>query len=46
MGLDSLMALLEEYPNCIAGQKVVILGAGGTALPIAYEMAQKEPGRR
>jgi len=42
-GIGFVNGLLEEYPNCIEGQKVVILGAGGTALPIAYEMAQKNP---
>ena len=40
-GIGFVNGLLEEYPNCIKGQKVVILGAGGTALPIAYEMAQQ-----
>jgi shikimate dehydrogenase len=40
-GIGFVNGLLEEYPNCIQGQKVVILGAGGTALPIAYEMAQQ-----
>ena len=42
-GIGFVNGLLEEYPGCIEGQKVVILGAGGTALPIAYEMAQKNP---
>jgi len=42
-GIGFVNGLLEEYPDCISGQKVVILGAGGTALPIAYEMAQKSP---
>lgn len=42
-GVGFVNGLLEEYPDCISGQKVVILGAGGTALPIAYEMAQKSP---
>jgi shikimate dehydrogenase len=42
-GVGFVNGLLEEYPDCISGQKVVILGAGGTALPIAYEMAQNNP---
>lgn len=42
-GVGFVLGLLHEYPDCIAGRKVVILGAGGTALPIAYEMAQKAP---
>ena len=42
-GIGFVLGLLYEYPGCIEGQKVVILGAGGTALPIAYEMAQKGP---
>ncbi|GHB03283.1 shikimate dehydrogenase (NADP(+)) [Algimonas arctica] len=42
-GIGFVLGLLHEYPDCIAGRKVVILGAGGTALPIAYEMAQKSP---
>jgi shikimate dehydrogenase len=35
--------LLDEYPNCIEGKKVVILGAGGTALPISYELSKCKP---
>jgi shikimate dehydrogenase len=42
-GIGFVNGLLEEYPDCIAGQKIVILGAGGTALPIAFEMARKGP---
>lgn len=42
-GIGFVLGLLHEYPDCISNQKVVILGAGGTALPIAYEMAQKSP---
>jgi len=42
-GVGFVNGLIEEYPNCIEGKKIVILGAGGTALPIAYEMAQKSP---
>lgn len=42
-GIGFVRGLLDEYPNCIAGQKVVILGAGGTALPISYEIAKARP---
>jgi shikimate dehydrogenase len=42
-GIGFVRGLLDEYPNCIAGQKVVILGAGGTALPISYEIAKCKP---
>jgi shikimate dehydrogenase len=42
-GIGFVAGLLNEYPNCVAGQKVVILGAGGTALPIAYELAKCGP---
>jgi shikimate dehydrogenase len=42
-GVGFVNGLLEEYPDCIRGQKIVILGAGGTSLPIAYEMAQNSP---
>jgi shikimate dehydrogenase len=42
-GIGFVAGLLDEYPDCIAGQKVVILGAGGTALPIAYELAKAAP---
>lgn len=42
-GVGFVAGLLEEHPDCIAGQKVVILGAGGTALPIAYELAKQGP---
>lgn len=42
-GIGFVRGLLDEYPNCIAGQKIVILGAGGTALPISYELAKCKP---
>ncbi|BBM87800.1 shikimate dehydrogenase family protein [Candidatus Uabimicrobium amorphum] len=42
-GIGFVNGLLSEYPGCIEGKKVVILGAGGTALPIAYELAKKKP---
>ncbi len=42
-GIGFVTGLLDEYPNCVAGRNVVILGAGGTALPIAYELAKCVP---
>ncbi len=42
-GIGFVAGLLSEYPNCIAGKKIVILGAGGTALPITYELAKCQP---
>ena len=42
-GIGFVLGLLSEYPGSIEGRKIVILGAGGTALPIAYELAQKKP---
>jgi len=42
-GIGFVRGLLDEYPNCVAGKKVVILGAGGTALPISYELAKCKP---
>jgi len=42
-GVGFVAGLMGEYPNCVAGRKVVILGAGGTALPIAYELAKCAP---
>ena len=42
-GVGFVLGLLDEYPGSIEGKKIVILGAGGTALPIAYELAQRGP---
>jgi shikimate dehydrogenase len=42
-GVGFVAGLLAEYPNCIARKKVVVLGAGGTALPISYEIAKCKP---
>ena len=42
-GVGFVAGLLNEYANCVAGKKVVILGAGGTALPISYELAKQNP---
>ena len=33
-GAGFVAGLLDQYPDCIAGKKIVILGAGGTALPM------------
>jgi shikimate dehydrogenase len=42
-GIGFVAGLQAEYPNCIAKKKIVILGAGGTALPISYEIAKCKP---
>ena len=42
-GAGFVAGLLDQYPDCIAGKKIVILGAGGTALPISYELAKRGP---
>jgi shikimate dehydrogenase len=42
-GIGFVNGLLAEYPNCIAGRKIVVLGAGGTALPISYELSKRSP---
>ncbi|HXI87305.1 MAG TPA: hypothetical protein VNH64_07590 [Parvularculaceae bacterium] len=42
-GVGFVLGLLHEYPDCVAGKKIVILGAGGTALPISYELAKRGP---
>lgn len=42
-GIGFVAGLVDEYPGCISGRKLVILGAGGTALPIAYELAKCRP---
>ncbi|HKD21770.1 MAG TPA: hypothetical protein VKB71_07135 [Rhizomicrobium sp.] len=42
-GVGFVAGLQAEYPNCIAKKKVVILGAGGTALPISYEISKVKP---
>lgn len=42
-GAGFVAGLLDEYPDCIEGKKIAILGAGGTALPIAYELAKRGP---
>jgi shikimate dehydrogenase len=42
-GIGFVAGLQAEYANSIAKKKVVILGAGGTALPISYEIAKCKP---
>lgn len=42
-GIGFVKGLLAEYPDSIEHKKVVVLGAGGTALPIAYELAKQNP---
>lgn len=42
-GAGFVAGLLDEYRGCVAGQKIVILGAGGTALPICYELGKLGP---
>jgi shikimate dehydrogenase len=42
-GVGFVAGLEAEHRNAIAGKKVVILGAGGTALPISYEIARCKP---
>jgi shikimate dehydrogenase len=39
-GIGFLRGLLNEYPNSVQNKKIVFLGAGGTTLPIAYELAR------
>lgn len=40
-GVGFRNGLVAEYPDAVKGNKVVILGGGGTALPIAYELARE-----
>lgn len=42
-GLGFVSGFLKEYPDSVAGRKILILGAGGTTLPIAYELAMLSP---
>jgi shikimate dehydrogenase len=42
-GSGFVAGLLSEYPKAVTGKRIVILGAGGTALPISYELALKKP---
>ncbi len=42
-GVGFVAGLEAEHKHAIAGKKVVILGAGGTALPISYEIARCKP---
>ncbi len=42
-GIGFLRGLTIEYPHSVKGKKIVILGAGGTTLPIAYELSRANP---
>jgi shikimate dehydrogenase len=42
-GLGFVQGLISEYPNSIYQKKILILGAGGTTPPIAYELSRKNP---
>src|SRR3989344_62716 len=42
-GIGFVRGFLREYPDSIAGRKILILGAGGTTLPITYELAMLNP---
>ena len=42
-GVGFLKGLITEYPDAVKNKNIVLLGAGGTALPIAYELAKSKP---
>ncbi len=42
-GIGFVNGLSKEYPDCVKGKNILILGAGGTTLPIAYELAMLKP---
>jgi shikimate dehydrogenase len=42
-GLGFVRGLLSEYPDAVYNKKILILGAGGTTSPIAYELSRKNP---
>jgi shikimate dehydrogenase len=42
-GLGFVKGLLSEYPNSVYNKKILILGAGGTTAPIAYELGRQNP---
>ena len=42
-GVGFLKGLTTEYPDSVKGKDILILGAGGTALPIAYELSRAGP---
>lgn len=44
-GVGFLKGLLNEYPDSVGGKNILILGAGGTTLPIAYELARANPNK-
>jgi len=42
-GIGFVRGFLREYPDSVAGRKILILGAGGTTLPITYELVMLNP---
>ena len=42
-GVGFLKGLTTEYADAVKDKNIVLLGAGGTALPIAYELARANP---
>ena len=42
-GVGFVRGILSEHPDSIYGKKIVILGAGGTTPPVAYELSKKQP---
>ncbi len=42
-GVGFVKGFLKEYPDSVCGKNILILGAGGTTLPIAYELSQLKP---
>ncbi len=42
-GVGFLKGLITEFPNSVVGKNILILGAGGTTLPIAYELSRSNP---
>lgn len=42
-GVGFLKGLTNEYPCSVKDMNIVLLGAGGTALPIAYELSRQSP---
>ncbi|MCF7798396.1 hypothetical protein K9M74_00675 [Candidatus Woesearchaeota archaeon] len=42
-GVGFYKGLTAEFPDAVKDKNIVLLGAGGTALPIAYELARAHP---
>lgn len=42
-GLGFVKGLISEYPDSVYNKKILILGAGGTTAPIAYELGRYNP---